>query len=191
VLTFGSVGIAAPAAPVRSRDLFSAYLARFVHPDTSLLDAGQAKADWPVWDPTRAAGVREGHSEPTRRAAGVCLSPLVGLRLIRDRGTRVAQSIHSSVEVQPTRREQRKGHGSNTPEPALREPGEWLRLGRVCLLPEGTSSAPLRVLLALLPLFDRYSVSLKPRGARADVSRQLAASRGWALHTARTCRFSM
>ena len=39
------------------RDLFSAYLARFVHPETSLLDAGQAQEAWPGWEPTRAAGV--------------------------------------------------------------------------------------------------------------------------------------
>ena len=55
-----------PCGTSAQRDLFSAYLARFVHPDTSLLDAGQAKAAWPGWEPTRAAGVRAGHFEPTR-----------------------------------------------------------------------------------------------------------------------------
>jgi hypothetical protein len=33
--------------PSAQRDLFSAFLARFVHPETSLLDAGQAQAAWP------------------------------------------------------------------------------------------------------------------------------------------------
>jgi Putative transposase DNA-binding domain len=67
------------------RDLFSAHLARFVDPKTSLLDAGQAHAAWPGWEPTRAAGVQAGHFQPTRRVAGVCLPPLVGLRPSRVR----------------------------------------------------------------------------------------------------------
>ena len=69
-----------PCGTSAQRDLFSAYLARFVHPETSLLDAGRAQAAWPGWEPTRAAGVRAGHFEPTRRVAGVCLPPLVGLQ---------------------------------------------------------------------------------------------------------------
>ena len=55
-----------PCGVSAQRDLFSAYLARFVHPETSLLDAGQAQGAWPGWEPTRAAGVRAGHSKPTR-----------------------------------------------------------------------------------------------------------------------------
>ena len=46
-----------PCGASAQRDLFSAYLARFVDPETSLLDAGQAQAAWPGWEPTRAAGV--------------------------------------------------------------------------------------------------------------------------------------
>src|SRR5258706_1955514 len=34
------------------RDLFSAWLARFVDPDTSLLDAGQAREAWPGGEAT-------------------------------------------------------------------------------------------------------------------------------------------
>ena len=55
-----------PCGASAQRDLFSAYLARFVDPETSLQDAGQAQAAWPGWEPTRAAGVRAGHFEPTR-----------------------------------------------------------------------------------------------------------------------------
>ena len=62
-----------PCGTSAQRDLFSAYLARFVHPETSLLDAGQAQAAWPGWEPTRAAGVRAGHFQPTRkRQASAC-----------------------------------------------------------------------------------------------------------------------
>ena len=46
-----------PCGASAQRDLFSAYLARFVHPETSLLDVGQAHGAWPGWEPTRAAGV--------------------------------------------------------------------------------------------------------------------------------------
>ena len=69
-----------PCGVSAQRDLFSAYLARCVDPETSLLNVGQAREAWPGWEPTRAAGVRAGHSKPTRRGAGVCLPPLVGLR---------------------------------------------------------------------------------------------------------------
>src|SRR5258708_6651336 len=41
------------------RDLFSAQLARFVDPDTSLLDAGQAHAAWPGWEPTLQAAYEQ------------------------------------------------------------------------------------------------------------------------------------
>jgi hypothetical protein len=41
------------------RDLFSAYLARFVDPETSLLDAGQAQAAWPGWVPTLQAAYEQ------------------------------------------------------------------------------------------------------------------------------------
>src|SRR5690348_11236358 len=74
-----------PCGVSAQRDLFSAYLARFVHPETSLLDGGQAALAWPGWEPTRAAGIRAGHFQPTRRVAGACLPPLVGLQLIRVR----------------------------------------------------------------------------------------------------------
>ena len=46
-----------PCGASAQRDLFSAYLARFVDPETSLLDVGQAQGAWPGWEPTRAAGV--------------------------------------------------------------------------------------------------------------------------------------
>ncbi|MGO8949374.1 MAG: zinc ribbon domain-containing protein, partial [Ktedonobacterales bacterium] len=37
------------------RDLYSAYLIRFVDPQTHLLHADQAQAAWPGWEPIRAA----------------------------------------------------------------------------------------------------------------------------------------
>jgi putative transposase len=49
------------------RDLFSAYLARFVHPDTSLLNAGHAQAAWPGWEPTLQAAYEQAiHNQPAR-----------------------------------------------------------------------------------------------------------------------------
>ena len=49
------------------RDLFSAYLARFVDPDTSLLSASHAQAAWPGWEPTlQAAYERAITNQPAR-----------------------------------------------------------------------------------------------------------------------------
>ena len=92
-----------PCGVSAQRDLFSAYLARFVDPETSLQGAGSGAGG--------LAGVgahpcRRRTSRPFRtnpHVAGVCLPPLVGLRLIRARrgsaARRVAQSILSSAEV--------------------------------------------------------------------------------------------
>jgi hypothetical protein len=48
-----------PCGASAQRDLFSAYLARFVDPDTSLLDVGQAHAAWPGWEPTLQAAYEQ------------------------------------------------------------------------------------------------------------------------------------
>ena len=49
------------------RDLFSAFLARCVDPETSLLNAGQAHAAWPGWEPTlQAAYERATTNQPAR-----------------------------------------------------------------------------------------------------------------------------
>ena len=50
---------ACPCGASAQRDLFSAYLARFVDPETSLLDAGQAQAAWPGWEPTLQAAYEQ------------------------------------------------------------------------------------------------------------------------------------
>jgi hypothetical protein len=56
-----------PCGASAQRDLFSAWLARFVDPATSLLDAGQAQAAWPGWEPTlQAAYERAIHNQPAR-----------------------------------------------------------------------------------------------------------------------------
>jgi putative transposase len=56
-----------PCGTSAQRDLFSAYLARFVDPETSLLDAGQAKAAWPGWEPTLQAAYEQAiHNQPAR-----------------------------------------------------------------------------------------------------------------------------
>jgi transposase len=56
-----------PCGTSAQRDLFSAYLARFVHPDTSLLDAGQARAAWPGWEPTLQAAYEQAiQNQPAR-----------------------------------------------------------------------------------------------------------------------------
>src|SRR5260370_21148707 len=41
-----------PCGASAQRDLFSAWLARFVDPHTSLLDVGQAQTACPGWEPT-------------------------------------------------------------------------------------------------------------------------------------------
>jgi putative transposase len=56
-----------PCGTSAQRDLFSAYLARFVHPETSLLDAGQAQAVWPGWEPTLQAAYEQAiRNQPAR-----------------------------------------------------------------------------------------------------------------------------
>ena len=49
------------------RDLFSAYLARFVDPENSLLDVGQAQAAWPGWEPTLQAAYAQAISNQPAR----------------------------------------------------------------------------------------------------------------------------
>ena len=83
-----------PCGTSAQRDLFSAFLARFVHPETSLLEAGQAHTAWPGWEPTLPRRT----SRPFRtnpRGAGACLPPLVGLRLIRVRAGRLLEGLRS------------------------------------------------------------------------------------------------
>src|SRR5258705_13395569 len=49
------------------RDLFSAWLARFVDPDTSLLDVGQAHGAWPGWGPRLQTAYGQAiHNQPAR-----------------------------------------------------------------------------------------------------------------------------
>src|SRR5258707_14454864 len=56
-----------PCGASAQRDLFSAWLARFVHPATSLLDAGQAREAWPGWEPTLQAAYEQAiHNQPAR-----------------------------------------------------------------------------------------------------------------------------
>ena len=89
-----------PCGVSAQRDLFSAYLARFVDPETSLLDAGQAREAWPGWEPTRAAGVRAGHFE-TNPACGRRLPAAFGRPPAdpsRDVGRRLEGSPVDSLE---------------------------------------------------------------------------------------------
>src|SRR5260221_2452349 len=56
-----------PCGASAQRDLFSAYLARFVDPDTSLLDASQTHAAWPGWEPTLQAAYEQAiNNQPAR-----------------------------------------------------------------------------------------------------------------------------
>src|SRR5260221_9017149 len=48
-----------PCGAEAQRDLYSAFLARFVHPATSLLDAGQAHAPWPGAEPLLQAAYEQ------------------------------------------------------------------------------------------------------------------------------------
>ena len=56
-----------PCGTCAQRDLFSAYLARFVDPETSLLDTGQARATWPGWEPTLQAAYEQAISNQPAR----------------------------------------------------------------------------------------------------------------------------
>ncbi|MGO8948275.1 MAG: zinc ribbon domain-containing protein [Ktedonobacterales bacterium] len=53
------------------RDLYSAYLIRFVDPDTTLLHADQAPQTWPGWEPILRAAWKQAHptSQPARGGA--------------------------------------------------------------------------------------------------------------------------
>jgi putative transposase len=56
-----------PCGASAQRDLFSAYLARCVDPETSLLDVGQAHAAWPGWEPTLQAAYEQAiQNQPAR-----------------------------------------------------------------------------------------------------------------------------
>jgi putative transposase len=62
-----------PCGVSAQRDLFSAYLARFVDPKTSLLDAGQAHGAWPGWEPTLQAAYEQAISnQPGMWQASAC-----------------------------------------------------------------------------------------------------------------------
>ena len=56
-----------PCGTSAQRDLFSAYLARFVHPESSLLDAGQAREAWPGWEPTEHSAYEQAISNQPAR----------------------------------------------------------------------------------------------------------------------------
>ncbi len=56
-----------PCGTSAQRDLFSAYLARFVDAETSLLDVGQAQAAWPGWEPTLQAAYEQAISNQPAR----------------------------------------------------------------------------------------------------------------------------
>jgi putative transposase len=54
-----------PCGVSAQRDLFSAFLARWVHSETSLLDAGQAHAAWPAGEPLLQAAYEQAiHNQP-------------------------------------------------------------------------------------------------------------------------------
>src|SRR5258707_3143090 len=56
-----------PCGASAQRDLFSAWLARFVDPDTSLLSVGQAHAAWSGWEPTLQAAYEQAiQNQPAR-----------------------------------------------------------------------------------------------------------------------------
>jgi putative transposase len=56
-----------PCGASAQRDLFSAYLARFVDRETSLLDADQAQAAWSGWEPTLQAAYEQAiRNQPAR-----------------------------------------------------------------------------------------------------------------------------
>ena len=58
---------ACPCSVSAQRDLFSAYLARFVHPETSLLDVGRAQAAWPAGEPSLQAAYEQAiRNQPAR-----------------------------------------------------------------------------------------------------------------------------
>jgi putative transposase len=85
-----------PCGAQAQRDLFSALLARCVHPATSLLDVGQAHAAWPGAEALLQAAYEQ-PSPTSLRVVGSCQPPLAGLQrqcwwgLVRVRAGRLRQ----------------------------------------------------------------------------------------------------
>lgn len=67
-----------PCGVSAQRDLYSAYLARFVNPDTSLLEAGQAWVAWPGREPVRQAAYEQ--AIPNQPTSGRQLPSSFGAR---------------------------------------------------------------------------------------------------------------
>jgi hypothetical protein len=97
-----------PCGASAQRDLFSAYLARFVHPETSLPNAGQVREAWPGWEPTEHSA----YVQAIKNQPGVWQAP--ACRLWSASGwpesewvacERVAQSILSSADAVANARE--------------------------------------------------------------------------------------
>ena len=57
------------------RDLYSAYLIRFIDPDSFLLHADQAITDWPRWEPIGRAAWQQAHPTSQPASAGATTHP--------------------------------------------------------------------------------------------------------------------
>ena len=68
-----------PCGASAQRDLFSAFLAQWVNPDTSLLDAGRAATAWPSREPVLQAAYEQAMSQ-NQLASGQPQLPSFGVR---------------------------------------------------------------------------------------------------------------
>jgi hypothetical protein len=62
------------------RDLYSAYLIRYIDPDTYLLHADQARAAWPGWEPILRAAWQQAYPTPQPASGGASRSSHVWRR---------------------------------------------------------------------------------------------------------------
>src|SRR6266702_1837604 len=80
------------------RDLYSAFLARFVHPDSSLLDAGQAASAWPGSEPVLQAAFEQVITN--QPASGRTRPSSFGVRLRQSQSGSSATGLQANAKSQ-------------------------------------------------------------------------------------------
>jgi putative transposase len=87
-----------PCGVKAQRDLYSAYLARFVHPDSSLLDAGQAASAWPGSEPALQAAFEQVITN--QPASGRTRPSSFGVRLRQSQSGSSATGLQANAKSQ-------------------------------------------------------------------------------------------
>ena len=108
-----------PCGVSAQRDLFSAFLAQFVAPDTSLLNAGHAAVAWPGWEPILQAAYEQVMShnqlasgQPRLSSFGVRPRPRQSESLAEGGGTKAKsrQVVRARCRARRGRKRRRKDH---------------------------------------------------------------------------------